>query len=97
MRARESLSKRIGFSSQKSSNLYKVAPEGQKLTIEEVNEYVVTRAFKVPRVHGVNGAYRYDMHRHIATEAPIRYRSQQWLGPETHALGPNGADYLSQL
>lgn len=40
-RARENLSERIGFSSQKKNKLYKVADESQKLTIEEVNEYVV--------------------------------------------------------
>jgi salicylate hydroxylase len=39
-RARENISERIGFSSQKNSRWYAVAEEDQKLTIEEINELV---------------------------------------------------------
>ncbi|KAA8651266.1 hypothetical protein EYZ11_006786 [Aspergillus tanneri] len=38
-RARENISERIGFSSQKSSKRYRVEDENTKLTIEEMNEY----------------------------------------------------------
>jgi salicylate hydroxylase len=38
-RARENITERIGFSSNTSNPLYKVADEKQKLTIEEMNEY----------------------------------------------------------
>ncbi|GFF75254.1 hypothetical protein IFM61392_09150 [Aspergillus lentulus] len=38
-RARENISERIGFSSQKNSKWYAVAQEDQKLTIEEINDY----------------------------------------------------------
>lgn len=38
-RARENISERIGFSSNKNSKRYKVASETGKLTIEEMNEY----------------------------------------------------------
>lgn len=36
-RARENISERIGFSSQSTSKVYRVADESQKLTIEEMN------------------------------------------------------------
>ncbi|KAL5364601.1 FAD/NAD(P)-binding domain-containing protein [Aspergillus floccosus] len=39
-RARENISERVGFSSQKGSKWYGVAREDQKLTIEEINEFV---------------------------------------------------------
>lgn len=39
-RARENVSERIGFSSNKDSKRYKVASEDGKLTIDEMNEYV---------------------------------------------------------
>ncbi|KAH8422251.1 uncharacterized protein LDX57_000009 [Aspergillus melleus] len=69
-RARENLSERIGFSSQRNSSLYKVAHEGQKLTIEEVNEYVSGQALGLGEENeDANSAYRYDMDRHIATQA----------------------------
>ncbi|KAK1141290.1 hypothetical protein N8T08_009194 [Aspergillus melleus] len=42
-RARENISERIGFSSQKTSQRYRVANENQKLTIEEMNEYDMHR------------------------------------------------------
>ena len=38
-RARENITERIGFSSNTSNPLYKVADEKRKLTIEEMNEY----------------------------------------------------------
>ncbi|GIC94707.1 uncharacterized protein Aud_002036 [Aspergillus udagawae] len=38
-RARENISERIGFSSQKGSRWYAVVDEDQKLTIEEINDY----------------------------------------------------------
>jgi salicylate hydroxylase len=38
-RARENITERIGFSSNISNPMYKVADEKQKLTIEEMNEY----------------------------------------------------------
>lgn len=38
-RARENISERIGFSSNKNSKRYRVASETGKLTIEEMNEY----------------------------------------------------------
>jgi salicylate hydroxylase len=38
-RARENINERIGFSSNTSNTLYKVADEKRKLTIEEMNEY----------------------------------------------------------
>ncbi len=38
-RARENITERIGFSSNTSNPLYKVADESKKLTIEEMNEY----------------------------------------------------------
>ncbi|KAK6587513.1 hypothetical protein PZA11_000803 [Diplocarpon coronariae] len=38
-RARENITERIGFSSNTSNPLYKVADESAKLTIEEMNEY----------------------------------------------------------
>ncbi|KAF7169586.1 hypothetical protein CNMCM5623_002228 [Aspergillus felis] len=64
-RARENLSERIGFSSQKKSHLYQVADECQKLTIEEINEY--------------------DLHQHIAAEAPPAYHvlqlAEKWASP----------------
>lgn len=40
-RARENISERIGFSSNKHSQRYRVANEGSKLTIDEMNEYVL--------------------------------------------------------
>ncbi|KAK1141029.1 hypothetical protein N8T08_009602 [Aspergillus melleus] len=42
-RARENLSERIGFSSQRNRSLYEIAHERQKLTIEEVNEFDMDR------------------------------------------------------
>lgn len=38
-RARENITERIGFSSNTTNHLYKVADEKKKLTIEEMNEY----------------------------------------------------------
>jgi salicylate hydroxylase len=40
-RARKNLSERIGFSSKMDSSLYRVSDESQKLTIEEINRFVV--------------------------------------------------------
>lgn len=42
-RARENITERIGFSSNTSNPLYKVADEKKKLTIEEMNEYDMYR------------------------------------------------------
>lgn len=46
-RARVNLSERIGFSSQTTSKLYKVADESEKLTIEEINGYAPCFVFSL--------------------------------------------------
>ncbi|PLB46344.1 FAD/NAD(P)-binding domain-containing protein [Aspergillus steynii IBT 23096] len=95
-RARENLSERIGFSSQKDSSLYKVAHKGQKLTIEEVNEYVIYCALGLVKHNpSANSPCRYDIHGHIATQA--RSLLSRRMEPGTLASQQHKAERLSRL
>ena len=57
--------------------MYKVANESQKLTIEEVNEYVVVFCRYEIRKQA-DELYRYDMYDHVASLAATNNNCYGW-------------------